>query len=104
MHVCIYVRICVYVYICMYIVCLHVCMYVCMYVYTTSGNIVFHYWHYRFMEMLSKKSSAEIEYLMGEIKVGVHKDVVRDIVIMHVCMYVCMYVFIYRYICMYTTM
>jgi len=79
-------------------------MYVCMYVYTTSGNIVFHYWHYRFMEMLSKKSSAEIEYLMGEIKVGVHKDVVRDIVIMHVCMYVCMYVFIYRYICMYTTM
>ena len=95
-----YVRIRVHVYLCMFMY-----LHVCMYVYTTSGNIVFHYWHYRFMEMLSKKSSAEIEYLMGEIKVGVHKDVVREIGIMHVCMYgyvwICMDMYMCMYVCVY---
>ena len=94
-YACMYVRIRVHVYVCMYTY-LHVCMYECMY--------VFHYWHYRFMEMLSKKNSAEIEYLMGEIKVGVHKDVVREIGIMHVCMYECMYGYVYMYACMYVCM
>ena len=33
---------------------------------------------FRFLEMLATKSSEEVNYLMGEIKVGLHKDVVWD--------------------------